>query len=69
MKPRISAIIHTSNEEANIANAIRSVVPWVMIDMYSEDRIASISCRFGSKGVLARKRRFGKPSGSILGRR
>lgn len=66
MKPRISAIIHTLNEESNIANAIRSVTPWVdevlVIDMYSEDRTAEIARELGAKVFLHEKMGFVEPA-------
>ena len=53
MKPRISAVILTLNEEKNIANALRSVASWVdeiiLVDMYSEDRTVVIAKDFGAK--------------------
>ncbi len=53
MKPRISAIIHTLNEELNIANALGSVASWVdeiiVVDMYSDDRTVEIARSFGAK--------------------
>lgn len=71
MKPRISAIIHTLNEESIIANAIRSVTPWVdevlVIDMYSEDRTAEIARELGAKVFLHEKMGSGnRPETSLV---
>jgi glycosyltransferase involved in cell wall biosynthesis len=48
----ISAIVHTRNEEANIANAFRSLVGWVdeliIVDMESTDRTVEIARQFGA---------------------
>jgi glycosyltransferase involved in cell wall biosynthesis len=53
MSQRISAIIHTLNEEANIANALRSVVTWadeiIVVDMFSDDHTVEIAESFGAK--------------------
>ena len=66
MKRRISAIIHTLNEELNIANAIRSVAPWVdeivVIDMYSDDRTAEIARSLGARVLLHEKTGFVEPA-------
>ena len=65
MKPRISAIIHTLNEELNIANALRSVASWVdeiiVVDMYSDDRTVEIARTFGAKVFLHEKTGFIEP--------
>jgi glycosyltransferase involved in cell wall biosynthesis len=56
MKPRISAVINTLNEESNLANALRSVASWVdeivVVDMHSEDRTVEIARSFGAKVFL-----------------
>lgn len=53
MKPRISAIINTLNEEKNLPFALRSVQPWVdeivVVDMHSNDRTVDIALSFGAK--------------------
>jgi glycosyltransferase involved in cell wall biosynthesis len=53
MKPRISAVINTLNEEKNLPFALRSVQSWVdeivVVDMYSDDRTADIAREFGAK--------------------
>lgn len=53
MKPRISAIIHTLNEEENIANAIDSILPWtdecIVVDMHSDDQTVEIARAMGAK--------------------
>jgi glycosyltransferase involved in cell wall biosynthesis len=53
MKPRISAVINTLNEEKNLPFALRSVQPWVdeivVVDMYSTDRTVEIAREFGAQ--------------------
>jgi (heptosyl)LPS beta-1,4-glucosyltransferase len=53
MKPRISVVINTLNEEKNLPFALRSVQPWVdeivVVDMYSDDRTVDIAREFGAK--------------------
>lgn len=50
---RISVVINTLNEEANIANALRSVCTWadelVVVDMHSTDRTCTIAKDLGAK--------------------
>ena len=52
----ISGIIHTFNEERNIANAIKSLLPWVdevvIIDMYSDDNTRQIAESLGARVVF-----------------
>ncbi len=52
----ISGVIHTFNEERNIANAIRSLLPWVdevvVIDMHSDDNTQKIAESLGARVVL-----------------
>ena len=66
MKRRITAIIHTLNEELNVANALRSVSPWVdeiiVVDMYSEDRTVEIARSFGAKVFLYERMGFVEPA-------
>jgi glycosyltransferase involved in cell wall biosynthesis len=56
MKPLISAIIHTLNEESNIGNALDSVMGWadecIVIDMHSEDRTVEIAEAKGARVFL-----------------
>lgn len=58
MKPRISAVINTLNEEKNLPFALRSVQPWVdeivVVDMYSTDRTVEIAREFGAQVHLHR---------------
>lgn len=53
MRPKISAVIHTLNEELNIANALKSVISWVdeiiVVDMNSDDKTVEIARSFGAK--------------------
>jgi glycosyltransferase involved in cell wall biosynthesis len=52
MPPRISAIVHTLNEESRLPFALRSLRPWVdeivVVDMRSDDRTAEIARSFGA---------------------
>ncbi len=52
MPTRISAVINTLNEEADLANALSSVKPWVdeivVVDMQSTDRTLEIAREFGA---------------------
>ncbi len=62
----ISGVIHTFNEERNIANAIRSLTPWVdevvIIDMHSEDRTREIAVELGARVVLHERLQFADPA-------
>jgi glycosyltransferase involved in cell wall biosynthesis len=53
MKPRISVVINTLNEEKNLPNALRSVRTWadeiIVVDMHSEDRTIEIAREYGAK--------------------
>lgn len=53
MKPGISVVINTLNEERNLPNALASVASWaddiVVVDMYSEDRTCEIAQKFGAR--------------------
>jgi len=53
MKPRISVVINTLNEEKNLSFALRSVQPWadeiVVVDMYSTDRTVEVARKFGAQ--------------------
>ncbi len=66
MKPRISAIIHTLNEELNIGNALRSVASWVdeiiVVDMYSQDRTVEIARSFGATVYFFEKQGSADPA-------
>lgn len=66
MKPRISAVILTLNEEKNIANALRSVCSWVdeivLVDMHSEDRTVEIAKSFGAKVFFHSRLGFQDPA-------
>ncbi|MGI0134364.1 MAG: glycosyltransferase family 2 protein, partial [Candidatus Micrarchaeaceae archaeon] len=56
MKPRISVVINTFNEEKNLPYALRSVQMWadetVVVDMQSKDRTVEIARQFGAKVYL-----------------
>lgn len=53
MKPKISVVINTLNEEKNLPFALASVCSWadeiVVVDMYSDDRTVEIAREFGAK--------------------
>jgi (heptosyl)LPS beta-1,4-glucosyltransferase len=53
MKPRISVVINTLNEEGNLPYALRSVQTWadeiIVVDMHSEDRTIEIAREYGAK--------------------
>ncbi len=52
-RPRISVVLNTRNEEANLANALASVASWtdeiVVVDMRSSDGTVAIAQRFGAR--------------------
>lgn len=56
MKPRISVVVNTLNEERNLSYALRSVQPWadeiIVVDMHSTDRTVEIARQFGAKVYL-----------------
>lgn len=56
MRAKITAIIHTLNEEANLANALRSVASWVdevlVVDMHSDDLTVEIALSLGARVLL-----------------
>jgi glycosyltransferase involved in cell wall biosynthesis len=66
MKPRISAVINTLNEERNLAYALRSVRAWVdeivVVDMHSEDRTVEIAREFGAEVYLFERMGFCEPA-------
>lgn len=66
MKPRISAVINTLNEEKNLPFALRSVQPWVdeivVVDMYSTDRTVEIAREFGAKVFFHERVGFVEPA-------
>lgn len=68
IKPRISAVINTLNEERNLPIALRSVQPWVdeivVVDMYSEDRTVEIAQKFGAKIFFHERMGFVEPARS-----
>jgi glycosyltransferase involved in cell wall biosynthesis len=66
MSVQITAIIHTLNEEANIANALRSVARWanevIVVDMHSEDRTVEIARSLGARVLLHERTGFVEPA-------
>ncbi len=66
MKPRISVIINTLNEEQNLAHALRSVRAWVdqivVVDMHSHDQTREIAQRFGAEVYLHERLGFVEPA-------
>jgi glycosyltransferase involved in cell wall biosynthesis len=53
MRPKISVVINTLNEEKNLPYALRSVHAWadeiIVVDMYSDDRTVEIAREYGAK--------------------
>jgi glycosyltransferase involved in cell wall biosynthesis len=51
----ISVVIHTFNNQPDIAYAVRSVTPWadevVVVDMHSDDGTAEVAARLGARVV------------------
>jgi glycosyltransferase involved in cell wall biosynthesis len=66
MKPRISAVINTLNEEKDLPFALRSVQSWVdeivVVDMYSDDRTVDIAREFGAKVFFHERTGFVEPT-------
>jgi glycosyltransferase involved in cell wall biosynthesis len=66
MKPRISAVLNTLNEEKSLPFALRSVQPWadeiVVVDMYSDDRTVDIAREFGAKVFFHERAGFADPA-------
>lgn len=56
MTLKISAVINTLNEEANLPYALRSLTPWVdeivVVDMFSDDRTVEIAREHGARVVM-----------------
>lgn len=56
MAPRISVVVNTLNEEANLPFALASVRSWVdeivVVDMHSDDRTTEIAREFGAEVFL-----------------
>ena len=66
MRPRISAVINTLNEEKNLPYALGSVHPWVdeiiVVDMYSDDKTVDIAREFGAKVFFHERLGFADPA-------
>ncbi len=66
MKPRISVVINTFNEEKNLPYALRSVRTWadeiIVVDMHSEDRTVEIAREYGAKVFLFERVGFVEPA-------
>jgi glycosyltransferase involved in cell wall biosynthesis len=66
MGARISVVINTLNEEANLPHALGSVCSWVdeivVVDMYSEDRTVEIAREFGAKVFFHERVGFADPA-------
>lgn len=62
----ITGIIHTLNEERQIARAIRSLTPWVdevlVVDMHSDDRTVPIARSLGARVELFERMGFADPA-------
>ena len=61
----ISGVINTLNEEANIATALQSLMPWVdetiVVDMNSTDRTVEIAAAIGARVVVTDGPGFNMP--------
>src|SRR5579883_1198418 len=66
MRPRISAVINTLNEEKNLPFALQSVCTWVdeivVVDMHSTDRTLEIAREFGARIFLHEPMGFAEPA-------
>ena len=66
MKPRISVVINTLNEEKNLPYALRSVRTWadeiIVVDMHSEDRTVTIAREYGAKVYFHERLGFADPA-------
>jgi glycosyltransferase involved in cell wall biosynthesis len=66
MKPRISVVINTFNEEKNLAYALRSVRTWadeiIVVDMHSEDRTVTIAREHGANVFFFERMGFVEPA-------
>ena len=66
MEPRISVVINTLNEEANLPYALRSVKPWadeiIVVDMYSKDRTVQLARELGAKVFFHERAGFVEPA-------
>jgi glycosyltransferase involved in cell wall biosynthesis len=66
MKPRISVVINTLNEEKNLPYALRSVRTWadeiIVVDMHSEDRTVEIAREYGAKVFFFERMGFSEPA-------
>lgn len=66
MKPRISVVINTLNEEKNLPYALRSVRTWadeiIVVDMHSDDRTVEIAKEYGAKVFFHERTGFSEPA-------
>ena len=66
MKPRVSVVINTFNEEKNLPYVLRSVRTWadeiIVVDMHSEDRTVEIAKEYGAKVFLFERVGFVEPA-------
>ena len=66
MKPCISVVINTLNEERNLRYALRSVRTWadeiIVVDMHSEDRTIAIAKEYDAKTFLFERMNFCEPA-------
>lgn len=66
MKPQISVVINTYNEESNLPYALGSVQKWadeiIVVDMHSEDRTVEIAKSFGAKVFSHERTGFVEPA-------
>ena len=66
MRPTISVVINTRNEERNLPYALRSVASWVqeivVVDMHSTDGTLRIAKSFGAKTFTVERAGFADPA-------
>ncbi len=66
MKPRISVVVNTLNEEKNLPYALRSVRTWadevIVVDMHSEDRTVEIAREYGATVYFHERMGFSEPA-------
>ena len=65
MRPKISVVINTLNEERNLGFALLSVYRWVdeivVVDMHSDDRTVEIARQYNAKVYLHPRMNFADP--------
>lgn len=66
VKPAVTVVFNTLNEEENLPYALRSVRSWaeeiIVVDMQSDDRTAEIARRYGAKVLSYAREGFVEPA-------